>query len=354
MRGGSEGRRQQTLMMLAEAGSTVGPGTVVAEFENRWLEDHIDDRRSMLTQSQSAVEKRRAEIMITEETAAQNLRVAEAELNKARLDLRTVEVRSEIEAEKLELAVEEAEATLKQLGQEVELQKTANAAELRSLELESEKNRLHVERHNRDLERLKTQTPVGGLVVMESMYRGGGQFEQAQVGDQVNPGTFFMRVVDLSKMVVSGIVNQVDSQQVRLGQKVEVRLDAYPDLVLPGRVSSISAMASSTGGGSRWRASRDQYVKGIGVEISIQAEDPRVIPDLSASADIVIDEQESRLLVPTTAVHEKDGKSVVFVRQDEKFVEREVEIGPRNETHAVVSAGLTAGEEVALREVPNA
>ena len=125
----------------------------------------------------------------------------------------------------------EAEATLAQITQEVKLQKEVHAADIRGLELEVEKHRLHVERHMRDLERLKMASPVDGLVVMESLYRGGGQTEQVQVGDQVNPGTFFMRVVDLSAMVVSGVVNQVDSQLVRMGQKAEVRLDAYPELV---------------------------------------------------------------------------------------------------------------------------
>ena len=355
MRGGSEGRRQLTLIELADAGSIVEPNSVVGTFENRWLEDHIDDRRSDLTQAKSAVEKRGAEIMIEEETQQQALRVAKADWEKAKLDLGTAEVLSEIEAEKLKLAVEETEANFHHLEQEVKLQQTVHAAEVRSLELVAEKVALHVRRHMNDLERLNTRTPVGGLVVMESLYRGGGQFEQVQTGDQVSPGTFFMRVVDLSKMVVNGVVNQVDSQKVRLGQKAEIRLDAYPDLLLPGRVTAISAMASSSGGGSRWRRSnRDAYVKLVGVEVSIDGPDKRVIPDLSASADIVLGEQENALLVPDAAVQHRGGQTFVYVRAGEGFTEREIEIGERSEVHAVVVSGLAEGEEVALTPLPQA
>ena len=354
MRSGRDGRPKLTLTRLADAGTTVAAGTVVAHFENRWLEDRLDDMRSTLVQSKSAVEKRRAEIMIAQETEAQGLRVAKADFDKAELDVRTSEVRSQIEAEKFALAVEETSALLAQLEQETKWQSDVHKADIRSLELLVEKDQLHVMRHERDLERLMMKTPVRGLIVLESMYRGGGQVQQVQAGDQVNPGTFFMRVVDLSKMVVAGALNQVDSQKVRLGQKAEIRLDAYPDLILPGRVTSIGAMAGSAGGGFRWRATRDNYVKLVNIEVSIDAEDPRVIPDLSASVDILLEEQENTLLIPNAAIQTKGDKSFVYVRDGERFAEREVEIGLRNQVQAVIVTGLAEGDEVALREIPSA
>ena len=353
MQGGSEGRRQQTLMSLADPGVTVPAGTVVAEFENQWLEDHIDDQKSSLLQSRSTVEKRRAEIMIEVETGQQSVRVAQANLDKAELDVRTAEVRSEIEAEKLKLAVEEMKAILDQITKEVELKEAVHAAELSGLELDVQKGELHASRHMRDLEHLKTATPVGGLTVMESMYRGSGQFEQVQVGDQVNPGTFFMRVVDLSKMVVSGSVNQVDSQRVRMGQPAEVRLDAYPELVLPGTVTSISAIAGGSEGGMRFgRSGRDNYVRSVAVEISIDGMDERVIPDLSASADILLAKQDEVLVIPSAAIQQRGDKPIVMLRQGQKFVEREIQVGPMSGTEAVVLAGLEAGDRVALQPVP--
>jgi multidrug resistance efflux pump len=344
-----------TLTNLAEPGSMVQPGAVVASFEVQWLEDHLDDRRSVLTQARADVQKKRSEIMIALETEQQALRTAKAAWDKALLDLRTAEVRSDIEREILKLAAEEAEAAYQQLQKEVELQKISHEADLRSVEILVEKDRLHVERHENDLRRTNTTTPVGGLVVLESISRGQGQFDQVQTGDEVNPGTLFMRVVDLSKMIVSGSLNQVDSQLVKIGQRAQIRLDAYPDLVLDGRVVSIGALAASGSPGQGWnRPGRDDYVKRVSLEIAIQGEDPRVIPDLSASAEILIDEQSDRVLVPRSALRQKDGKLVVDVRSGGRFTEREVEIGATNPTHAVVLKGLEAGEEVALQRAPGA
>ena len=346
------GRSGLTLMKMAEGGTVVQAGDVVSEFEVRWLIDHVDDRQSSVVQAESNVEKRRAEIMIARETLRQTLKAAEAEREKAKLDLRTAEVRSEIEAAILELAVKETAAAATQLVEETEIQEVSHQADLRSMEILVEKDQYHLERHQRDLERLRLKTPVGGLVVIESIYRGNAQFGQVRNGDMVNPGTFFMRVVDLSSMVLSGSVNQVDVQSVRMGQKCEVRLDAYPELALSGHVSGMGALATAAGGSRFRRGSSGTFVKVVSIEVAIDEADKRVIPDLSGSADIIFEWQENALLVPRSAIQENDDDTTVFVRVGDQFVERPVKLGKISSTKAVVLDGLAEGDEVALQMPP--
>ena len=346
------GRSGLTLMHMVEGGAVVKAGDVVSEFEMRWLVDHVDDRQSAVVQTRSDVEKRRAEIMIEQETLRQTLKAAEAEREKAKLDLRTAEVRSEIEAAILELAVQETAASAAQLIEETEIKAVSHTADLRSMEILVEKDRYHLERHQRDLERLKLKTPVGGLVVIETIYRGNAQFGQVQSGDTVNPGTFFMRVVDLSKMALLGSVNQVDVQSVLMGQKCEVRLDAYPDLVLSGHVTKLGALATSAGGSRFRRGSSGSFVKVVSVEIAIDDPDKRVIPDLSGSADILFERQENALLVPRSAIQKSDDDTTVFVRAGNQFVERPVKLGKMSSTMAIVLEGLSEGDEVALQRPP--
>jgi multidrug resistance efflux pump len=353
LQGANTFRGALTLMELARAGSKVAAGDVVAVFELRAQEEQVDNLESKAVQSRSDVEKRRAEIMIAMETLRQSLRTAEAEYEKAKLDLRTAEVRSEIEGELLRLAVEETEAKWKQLEQEVSLREEADAAELRGQELLVAKDQREVDRLRRDLQRMRVTTPVGGLVVLETIPKGSGQFDQTQLGDQVFPGSFFMRVVDLSEMIVKGMVNQADSQSIRLGQKAEVRLDAYPDMALAGRVTAIGAMAASGSSGGRWNmGARGEYIKWVDVEVTIDTKDARILPDLSASADLVLDSEQDKLLVPRSAIHREGDQARVYVRQGDRFVDRLVELGTVNEIQAVVISGLQEGEEVALNYAP--
>jgi multidrug resistance efflux pump len=344
--GGGGGPSQLILMKLAAPGTHVKKGDVIAQFDSQWELEHIDSHKATVNQTQAVVDKRKAEIAIESQTIQQQLRQALAESEKAKLDLKTAEVKSAIDAEKLKLAVEETAARYKQFQEDVKLKKLSQEAELRSLEMQVQQEQHHVDRHNRNIERMTIRAPIDGLVVMQSIFRS-GQFGQVQEGDQVYPGTFFMQIVDLSQMIVNGSVNQVNSHSLSLGQKATVRLEAYPDLALPGRVLAVGAMASGGARGYRG-SSRDLWVKQIPVRFAIDARDSRVIPDLSASADVVLFREEKVPQVPRDAVVEENGKAYVKVRQGETWQRREIQAGRKNGSHLVVLAGLTEGDEVLL------
>ena len=356
MRGpGDAGRSGLILMYLVEPGAMVKQGDIVAKFELKWLEDHIDDRRSAMVVSESQVDKRRAEQMIEQETARQAAVTAKAEYEKAKYDLRTAEVRSEIEAEVLKNLAQQGEAAYKQLEEELVLMKQAHESELNALKITVAEERLHLERHLRDFERMEVASPVNGLVVMEPQYRGGGSISQTEEGDQVYPGSLFMRIVDLSKMVLTAYVNQVDVQKVRVGQKADVHLDAYPGLSFEGSVVNIGAIAQAGSGNSSgfsFGGGSGLFLKTIPVDIEITSDDNRVIPDLSASADIHIATNDEGLLAPREAVRMDGEKPFVYVRRGESIERRDVELGRKSDTHVVVVSGLNAGDEVLLESPP--
>jgi hypothetical protein len=155
------------------------------------------------------------------------------------------------------------------------------------------------------------------------------------------PGQPFMRVVDLSSMAVEATMSQTDCESIHPGQKAKVHFDAYPDLILDAHVESVGTFASAR------RSSF--YVRRIPVRIAIEGSDPRVLPDLTASADVMIGADDDGLLIPRDAVTESGGKPVVFVRQGETLTPREVEIGAVGNLQVAVVAGLQEGEEIAVQ-----
>jgi multidrug efflux pump subunit AcrA (membrane-fusion protein) len=88
----------------------------------------------------------------------------------------------------------------------------------------------------------------------------------------------------------------------------------------------------------------------IPVRIRINGADPRILPDLSGSAEVQVASEADVKKIPLSAVHEEDGKTVVYVKSAGGFERREVTLGLANNTHAAVVDGLDAGEEVALDE----
>lgn len=350
------GRAYLTLMHLAEAGSLVRAGGVVAEFELRWLEDHIEDRQSYVVQAEARLQKKKADVMILKETERQARVNAEAEYSKAMLDLRTSEVRSEIEAEILKNVADEARVTWEQLEEEGRLMEGVHRADVRSEELQVREEVLHVERHERDYERLQMRTPIPGMVVRETMFNRSGQFAQSKAGDQIYPGALFMRIVDVSRMVVAAAVNQVDAQLIRIGSEATVHFDAYPGLRVKGHVADLGAVASSGGGFGKYsRGNSAEFVKHLPVRILIDESDERILPDLSASADIQIAATGPGVLVPREAIHSavgEDARDFVHVLEDGAYRKRWVEIEDVGDTEALVRSGIEVGEQVLLSALP--
>jgi multidrug resistance efflux pump len=265
--------------------------------------------------------------------------------------LRTATVRSDIEAQILRLAAQEADASWKQLQEEFELMKRANEMELRVAELALAMEENHLGRHLHDFEQMTIRAPISGLVVLMSQFNN-GQFTQVAAGDQVNPGNLFMQIVDLSEMVLTASVNQADTQLVELGQKVTVVVDAYPDLKLEGKIAGVGALAISGGGSSgNWsRGTRPDWMRSVEVRIAISSDDPRILPDLTAAADIVLSEWPGQLIVPRSAIrHNENGEALVQVRDASGFITRKVEIGALTDTQASITAGLSEGEAVAVQ-----
>lgn len=335
--------RDLTLTNLAAAGTFVKKGEVVAELDAQSLRDHIDDTQDQVLQAENAVLKKRAEQEVERETLQHNLRVAKADLDKAKLESTAGEVKTVIERELLRLAVAEAEAAYKQLQRDVAFKDTADAAELAILQVGVQQAQIHLQNHQNDLRGFVIRAPMDGLVVMTQTFRQ-GQMNQVQLGDNVRAGQPIMKIVDVSSMQVEGLVSQADSSQFRIGQYATVGLDAFPDLRFHGKIYSIGALAVK----GLWDS---YYVRNVPVRIAIEGSDPRLIPDLSAWADVRLGTEQNTIIVPREAVHSENGQDFVYVKAKNQFVKRPVELGLRNATHVAVKSGLKAGEEVAVGKV---
>jgi HlyD family secretion protein len=333
--------RGLTLTFLAASGTRVKEGELIAEIDAQDIKDHLVDVEASLSQAELDIARRKAQLVAQMEGLNQRLRVAKATMERARQDARAIPVTNTITQETLRLAVEEYQEAFEEAAKQVPLTEERQLADLKLYELSYEYGVRHHKRHLRDYNRCSIRSPMDGLVVMQTTYRG-GQMNQIKVGDRLSPGQPFMRVVDPASMQVDATMNQAESELVRLGQRATVRFDAFPDIVIEGRVKAVGALAL---GGRRVNFN----VRNVAVQLALDTVDPRVIPDLSASADIATDEPAGGLIVPREAVSDAGGKSVVYVKQGDAFVAREVEIGGTTNTQVAIVAGIQEGDEIALQ-----
>lgn len=337
-----ESDRPMLLMTLAKPGQLVRKGDVIAEFDTVGIVEHLQDTRDGLHERRNRVEKQQAALDVAGEALVQQIKRAKAALDKALLDLKTNEVRSAITREKYKLAVEEAELRYQALQEQLALQLASQSADLRLSEIEVELEKLHVDRHQSDLERMTLHAPTDGIVVVQTMNRRDGQQVTLAVGDRVYPGSPMMRVVDRSTLQVECTMNQADSYMFRIGQAAIVRVDAFPGAEYQGKVYSIGALANVSG-------RRPSYRRGVPLTVTILNPDERLLPNLTASADVLLDREENVLLAPADAVKEANGQSFVYVQKPDGVEQRPVTVVRVHGTQAAISEGVAEGEVLVIQ-----
>jgi multidrug resistance efflux pump len=347
--GGPGGGGSEFMLVLQDAakpGALIKRGDTVAEFDRQYMLTRLDDYRAGVAQTEASFKKMTAEMDITKNAHNQTILTAQGDYDKASLDLKTLPVRSAMDVERYRLAVEESQARLRQLKEEVKYVDVSLKADRRVAELEVEQSRIELRRAEANANRMLLRSPIDGLVVMQNIFRG-GEFDQIKVGDQLFPGMMFMQIVDPSSMIINATVSQVDVDLLRVGQPTQVRFDAFPGLTLPARVQAVGSVAKS----SRYRP---DWVKDIPVRLKLEKMDPRVIPDLSVSCDVVLDEAEAPAILPREAVFSESGgegqvKHYVWVRETTgRWQRRLVELGTGSFVQVAVRSGLKPEEVVAL------
>ncbi len=331
------GGGQLVLTRLAEAGSWVKKGDLLAEFDTQAQLKTLRDQQAEYGDLVDQIHKKQSESTKARAQDETALKRAESDYARAQLEMTRNEVISRIDAEKNKLTLEENEAHLKQLRQTYDLKQRAREAEIRDLEIQRDRARNEMTYAETNVERLTIRSPFDGMIVLTPIWRSGSRGEP-QLGDQVWTGFAFMLVVDPSAMRVTARVNQLDIPYLRPGQAVKVHLDAYPDLILDGHLGRIAAIATS--------GSLSDEVHTFDVTFSIQGSDPRLLPDLSAAVEVELEKVPEALVVPRDAVRWEQVQAFVWVKNGSDFKKLGVEVGSVNNTEATITSGLEAGTVV--------
>ena len=164
-----------------------------------------------------------------------------------------------------------------------------------------------------------------------------------------NAGTEVLTIADLSRLIIRAHVNQADVPYLKLGQKVEVSVEAVPGLVVTGVVERIAPQATIK-----------NNIKGFETRILLENPDPRIKPGMTASIRIPVASATNVVAVPLAAVYtERNPKRgqwerYVYVRRpDGKFERRFVKVGVSDYFYAEIQSGLQPGEVVAIEPPPD-
>lgn len=340
-RGGGSGDFRLMLADLSSNGKHVTAGEQVASFDSIYMQNRLDDlqaEKANLESSKRVVEAK-AELTLAEHR--QKIKVAKAAMDKAALDLKTAEVRSAIQVEQFKLNHAQRKAEYEALLAEAPYMAASTGSEVRSAGLQIRESEIETQRAQMNLSRYNIKAPIEGLFVVSELRRG-SEIAEVKVGDELGAGQHFAQIVDPKTIQVQAKVNQADIEMLNVGVPVKVRFDAFPGLQLNGKLSGIGALAVSPG-------RQSEYLREVPVTVRLEESDPRLIPNLSVSADIVLDRIEDSPIVPLESIFQEpdSGQSYAYVRKGNGWEKRPIEVGLTSNVAAAVVSGLEPGEQVA-------
>jgi HlyD family secretion protein len=226
-------------------------------------------------------------------------------------------------------------------------------ASIRSLSFQIEQAQASLKSTLDNLGKTVYSSPIDGMITSLRIEEG----EVAIVGTMNNPGTVLMTIADLSVMEVEVEVDETDVVGVQLGQISNVRVDAFPNQVIKGRVTEIgsSALQKTTVASAATQESKD-----FKVVVTLDNPSKLLKPGLSASADIVTAEKKSVLAVPISALVVRDKAPTAAESQEERKSDEEglfileagrakfipVQKGIMGELEIEITTGLKEGQEV--------
>ncbi|WP_040549890.1 efflux RND transporter periplasmic adaptor subunit [Pedosphaera parvula] len=152
-----------------------------------------------------------------------------------------------------------------------------------------------------------------------------------------NSGTEVMTIANLKEMIVNAHVNQADVTRMKMGQTVDIEVEAVPGLKFKGTVQRIAPQATIK-----------NNIKGFAAQIFLKNIDPRVRPGMTANLTIPLISADNVLAVPLAAVFTEQGDRYVYVKKEDNFEVRPIQIGVADFQYAEIVDGLASGETVSL------
>lgn len=181
-----------------------------------------------------------------------------------------------------------------------------------------------VERGDDVLRTLTLRSPASGYVIEKNVLAG----QRVMAGEQL------YRVADLSAVWVEGEVFERDLATVRLGQEVQVDLDAYPGERRAGRISYVYPTLNPE-------------TRTVRVRVVLSNTGARLKPGMYATFRVASAGRVASLTVPRSAVLVTGRRSLVFVRRaDGRLEPREVTLGAVGDERAEILAGVRLGDTV--------
>lgn len=321
--------------LFVEYGDTVKQGQLLAQLDKIEIEAQVEQSRAALAAAEANLTSSQADY----ERAKVDAEGPDVPMNKRAYD------RAQSMAKDGVVSASALDDAQKNYDMSVNKQNVAKA-QVTVLKAKIAQAQAQVAQDQANLKQLEEQlsytdivSPMNGIVLSRDV----------EVGDAVSSilvlgssATLVMTIGDTSEVYVKGKVDESDIGKVYLGQPARIKVESFKDKTFNGKVTKISPMG----------VEKDN-VTTFEVRVSINNPGGELKAEMTANAEIILDEHKNVLQIPEGAImYDKDKKASVEI-PDPKAKDGKkkipVEIGISNGAKTELLKGLKEGDQVVLQ-----
>jgi hypothetical protein len=326
---------------LVDEGTVVDSGGFVAALDQSAVDELMSQARDNLEKSLRSLDDAKIDTNINLSNLRDGLLNSKVSVEEKRLILNQSVYESPAVKRQANLDLERAERQYEQDVRNYDLKKQQDAFKVRRAIEEVKRQQETVDDIQKLFDALYVKAPQPGMVI----------YGNDRTGNKMKVGSTVSRwepqiatLPDLSSMISKTFINEIDISRVKIGQKVKVGIDAFPDKLFDGEVREVANIGQVLPGGDS---------KVFEVTIRVNGTDPLLRPAMTTSNIITTEVLKDVVFMPLDAVNKNDSLQFVYTRRKGDWEKQIVDLGATNENYAVVVEGVTEGAELLLTEPAN-
>jgi HlyD family secretion protein len=313
-------------------GTVVDSGDWVATLDRSELENKIKDQ-------ELEVEKLQTQFVKTQLDTSMTLRGARDELInlKYSVEEKKITVDQSIyeppaTQRQAQMDYDKAKRSLDQAVENYSLQSQKAAADMKDVSASLTKAQRNLDELKELIKSFTIKAPKAGMVNYKKNWEGKKQGVGAQISTWEN---IVATLPNLSAMNSKTYVNEIDISKVKVGQKADVEVDAFPGKEFMGKVVEVANIGEQL---------KNSNAKVFEVIIQIDGHDSILRPSMTTKNRIITDVIDSALYIPIECIHSNDSITYVYKGSHKQ----QVLPGKSNESDMIILAGLEKGDRVYL------
>jgi HlyD family secretion protein len=317
-------------------GTVVDSGQYVAQLDLSETTNKIKDEELNQEKLETSLTKTRLDTSLELRALRDDLINLKYSLEEKKISLDQSKYEPPATIRQVEMELEKAERTLEQTEKNYKLRYQKAVATMQEVTTSFNQGQRKLEQMHDVLKQMTIHAPKSGMVIYHRNYDGSKMGVNAMMNTWEN---VVAELPDLSEMISKTYVNEIDISKVKVGQTVQIGIDAFPEKKFSGTVTEVANIGEQL---------QNSNAKVYEVKIVVKEFDSILRPAMTTKNKILTNTIENVLFIPIEAIFNNDSVTFVYKKDGSSAIKQQVIVGQSNENEIILRAGINADDVVLL------